>query len=338
MPGVGIQVAITGDTTGLQGALGEAKGGLQGFGGALQALPMVAVAAGAVAVGVAIADMTTAAAEDRAEQEKLLAVYENTGAAVGDYTTKIQEAIDKGAEKAFSDSEVRAGLESLVTATGDAQEANELLGPAMDIARLAGVDLTVAADALAKASSGAGDAALRKLVPGLEKGATAADTIREATELASGQADIYGKSAEGMGKKGEQAFSELGEEIGGAFLPILDELMPLMDPIVELLTELIKAVLPLLGPAVDIVVIAIKALVEILKAVVQGIKAVMQFIGDMVDKVRQAADFIGSVDLNPFALPGVAGAPTPHPRAGAVVAARAAAARWRGHDGQRVRR
>ena len=118
----------------------------------------------------------------------------------------IDAAIEAGAAKAFSDSEVRAGLQDLVTATGSAEEANRLLGPAMDIARLAGVDLETASKALAKAHDG-NDAALRKLIPGLEKGKTATDTIAEATKLASGQADIYAKSSEGMGKAGSDAFA-----------------------------------------------------------------------------------------------------------------------------------
>ena len=69
MPGVGINVAITGDATGLKGALDDAKGATSGLGGAMNALPMLAVAGAAVGVAVAIGDMTKAAAEDRAEQE-----------------------------------------------------------------------------------------------------------------------------------------------------------------------------------------------------------------------------------------------------------------------------
>ena len=149
---------------------------------------------------------------------------------------------------------MRAGLQDLVTATGSAEEANRLLGPAMDIARLAGVDLETASKALAKAHDG-NDAALRKLIPGLEKGKTATDTIAEATELASGQADIYAKSSEGMGKAGSDAFAEIGETIGSAFLPIMDEVVPALIPIIQELGELIKELLPLLKPVIDAIVV-----------------------------------------------------------------------------------
>lgn len=303
---VGLQIKVGADVTGLMGAFQAAAGGAGSLTDTLKATvsSMSPIGAAGVAAADALIGMTTAAAEDRTEQEKLNAVYLAAGAATGEYSTKIQEAIDLGADKAYSDSEVRGALEGLVTATGDAAEANELLGPAMDIARLAGVDLSVAADALAKASSGAGDAALRKLVPGLEKGATAADTIREATELASGQADIYATSAEGMGKKGSDAFGELGEQIGSVFLPILDEVMPLMGPIVEIIGELITAVLPPVKPAIKIVVEALKIFIEVLKTLIGFIKDVIGFISDLVTKAQDAANFVGSIDLNPFSAPG----------------------------------
>jgi hypothetical protein len=144
----------------------------------------------------------------------------------------------------------------------------------------------------------------------MEKQATAADTITEATKLSTGAADDYAKSAEGMGKKGQDAFGELGEKIGSAFLPILDEIMPLMEPIVEILTTLIEAVLPLLGPAVDIVVGALKIFIEVLKTLIGLIKDVMGFIGDLVKKAQDAVNFVGSIDLNPFSLPGGEGGGT----------------------------
>ena len=96
MPGVGINVAITGDATGLKGALSDAEGGMGKLGGAMNALPMVAVAGAALGVAVAIGDMTKAAAEDRAEQEKLNAIYVAAGAATDGYTEAINTAIEAG--------------------------------------------------------------------------------------------------------------------------------------------------------------------------------------------------------------------------------------------------
>lgn len=309
---VGLQVKIGADVTGLTGALQAAAGGAGSFGEAikLSIAQMHPAAAAGVAVADALIGMTEAAAADRAEQEKLNTLYENATGVTGDYTTAIDAAIKAGAEKAFSDSEVREGLSGLITATGDADEANKLLAKAMDISRAAGVPLAQASDAVSKAYAG-NDAALRKLFPGMTKQASAADTLTEATKLSQGAADDYSKSAEGMGKRGSDAFSELGETIGSAFLPILDEVMPLMGPIVDILGELIGAVLPLLGPAVRIVVAALRIFLNVLRLIIDGIKGVIGFIQDMVNRVRDAANFIGSVDLNPFSAGGGGGGGTP---------------------------
>jgi len=306
---VGLQVKIGADVTGLTGALQAAAGGAASFGEAikLSVAQMHPAAGAAIAVGEALVGMTEAAAADRAEQEKLNTLYENAVGVTGDYTNSINAAIDAGAEKAFSDSEVRAGLEGLIIATGNADDANALLAQAMDISRAAGVDLETAANAVAKAHEGQ-DTALRKLFPGMTKQATAADTITEATRLSQGAADDYAKSAEGMGKRGSDAFGELSETVGSAFLPIMDELLPALLPFVELLGELITAVMPLLKPAIEIIVGALRIFIDVLKAVVDGIKSVMNFINDMVNRFRDAANFVGSIDLNPFAA---GGAPTP---------------------------
>lgn len=305
---VGLQIKVGADVTGLMGAFQAAAGGAGSLTDTLKATVATMSPIGGVAVAAAdaIAGFTQAAAEDRAEQEKLAAVYQTATGSLTGNTEAIDLAIKAGAEKAFSDSEVRAGLQSLIVATGDAAAANELLGPAMDLARFAGVDLETASKALAKAHDG-NDAALRKLVPGLEKGATASDTITAAMALSTGQADLFAASTEGVQKKGSDAFSELGETIGSAFLPVLDAIMPLMGPIVEIIGELISAVLPLLKPAIMIVVGALKIFLQVLQTLIGVIKEVMKFIGDLVQKAQDAVNFVGSIDLNPFSAIGLEG-------------------------------
>jgi phage-related protein len=305
---VGLQIKVGADVTGLMGAFQAAAGGAGSLTESLKltVASMSPVGAAGVAVADALIGMTEAAAADRAEQEKLLTTYANATGSTQDYTAAIDAAIAAGAEKAFSDSEVRAGLEGLITATGDAGKANDLMAQSMDIARAAGVPLEQATDAVSKAYQG-NDKALKALFPGMEKQATAADTITEATKLSKGAADDYATSAEGMSKKGSDAFGELGEKIGSAFLPILDEIMPLMGPIVEIIGELITAVLPLLGPAIDIVVAALRIFLDVLRTLIGLIKDVMGFVGDLVSKFQGAADIIAGIDLNPFALPGGGG-------------------------------
>lgn len=305
---VGLQIKVGADVTGLMGAFQAAAGGAGSLTDTLKATvaSMSPVGAAGVAVADALVGMTNAAAEDRAEQEKLNLVYEQAGATTGNYTAAIEEAIQTGKERAFSDSEVRSGLQSLVVATGDAQEANKLLINAMDLARFSGASLEDASKALAKAHEG-NTGALAKLVPGLDKSKTKTDQIAQAMELASGQADLFAASTEGVQKKGSDAFSELSETIGSAFLPVLDAIMPLMGPIVEIIGELISAVLPLLKPAIMIVVGALKIFLDVLKTLIGVIKEVMRFIGDLVQKAQDAVNFVGSIDLNPFSAIGLEG-------------------------------
>lgn len=305
---VGLQVKIGADVTGLMGAFQAAAGGAGSLTESLKAT--VASMSPIGAVGVAAADaligMTNAAAEDRAEQEKLALVYDNAIMGMGDYTEQINAAIKAGADKAFSDSEVREGLTSLVAATGNAEEANVLLADAMDLARYANVPLAQASDALAKAHQGQ-TGALVKLVPGVAKYKDVTAQTEEALRLAAGASDVFADSSEGMQKKAGDAFGEIQEQIGSAFLPIIDALLPALLPFVELLGELISAVLPLLKPAIDIVVAALKILIEVLKAIIDGIKQVMAFIGDLIGKFQNAASAISSIDLNPFAAGGGGG-------------------------------
>ena len=163
-----LTVLLQADTKDLEAGLQKASGGFEVFGQKVSGGMLLAgarIAAGAAVAVTAIADWTNAAAEDRAEQEKLVSAYERLGLSQDFATRSINAAIEAGAAKAYSDSEVRAGLDSLITATGDADDANELLAVAMDVAAKAGVPLEQASDAIAKAHAGQ-DAALESYSPG----------------------------------------------------------------------------------------------------------------------------------------------------------------------------
>jgi hypothetical protein len=315
-----LTVLLQADTKDLEAGLQKASGGFEVFGQKVSGGMLLAgagIAAGAAVAVTAIADWTNAAAEDRAEQEKLMSAYGRLGVEQGKATEAINAAIDAGAAKAFSDSEVRAGLDSLITATGDADEANRLLAIAFDVSAKTGVSLEQASDAVAKAHSGQ-DAALRKLFPGMEKQKTAADTLTEATKLSSGAADEYAATSEGMGKKGSQAFDEMTEALGSAFLPILDELMPALIPIIEILGELITQVVPLLKPVIMIAVGGLRILIDVLKTVlgflndvVGAVKGVIDWVGKMVDIAANAKGAVeGAIDqITPWSVSGAQGIP-----------------------------
>ena len=293
---IGLVVEIIGDASKLANTLDDTKGKAGGFGDALggSAIKIAAVAGVAGIAAGAIASMTSAAAADRDEQRKLEAAIAAAGAATATSNAQVEEAIALGQARAFSDSETRDAMQSLVTATGDVTAATELLGPAQDIARLAGVDLATAADAIAKAQSGQ-DGALRKLVPGLEKGATASDTLAAATAAAAGQADLYAESSEGMQKRAGDSLGELSETIGSVFLPILDAIIPALLPIVEAFGTLVKALLPALIPLVKLLAGALGIVANVLVTVVGWLVKLVSWIGDAIGAVARFLE-----NLNPL--------------------------------------
>jgi hypothetical protein len=289
-------VEIIGDASKLGKELDSAKGSVGGFGDVLggSGVKVAALAGVAGIAAVAIADMTSAAAADRDEQVKLETAIKAAGAATGDYNAVVDEAISKGQDRAFSDSETRDALQSLVTATSDVTAATALLGPAQDIARFAGVDLATAADAVAKAQAGQAGP-LQKLIPGLEKGASATDTLAAASAAAAGQADAYAKSTAGMSAIAGDSLGELSETIGSVFLPILDAIVPAIIPIIKAFGTLVQSLLPLLIPLVKLLAGALKIAADVLVGLVGWIVKLVKWLTDAIGLV---GDFLAK--LNPL--------------------------------------
>jgi len=297
--GVQLLISIVGETAGLQKAFGEAGEEVKGFGGInLATAAKVSVVAGAaVAAGAAIWDMSKAAAADRDEALKLETAIAAAGAATATSTAQVEAAIAAGQQKAFTDSETREALQSLVTVTGDVGAATEQLAMAQDIARFAGVDLATASDAVAKAQTGSAGA-LQRLIPGLKKGASGYETVQLAAAAAAGQADQFANSTEGMEAKAGDAFGELSEEIGSVFLPILDAIMPAVVPIIQAFGKLIKAILPILTPLIKALGSAIKIVADILVRLIDILASVLGWINKLLDPVRELVSGLGK--LNPF--------------------------------------
>lgn len=290
---VGLVVEIIGDASKLAGSLDGAQKKVGGFGAGISGstLAMAGLAGAAVVAVGAIADMTKAASEDAAEAARLEAAVKAAGAAHGDYATQIDAAIAAGQAKAFSDTQSREALMSLVTATGDVNTATTLLTQAQDIARFANVDLATAADAVAKAQAGQ-DGPLAKLLPGLQKGATATDTLAAATAAAAGQADEFASSTEGQMAIAGDAFGELGETVGSVFLPIISEIVPILIPILQKFGELVKQVLPILIPLIKLAAQYFGIMFGILGKILDVIIKLVTWFADLVDGI---ADFLGKL-------------------------------------------
>lgn len=308
-------VRFLADASQLTDAAAKSSGGIKVLGHDLDVglIAKSAAVVGGVGLAVsAITDMTLAAAADRDEQAALATAMEASGANIAGWEEKVNAAIDAGAALAFTDSEIRDSMATLTAATGDVDKATADLAIAQDIARSSGVDLATASDAVAKAHAGS-DGALRKLLPGLEKGATAQDTIANASKRAAGAADTYAKSTKGMGETGSIAFSELTETIGSVFLPILDAIIPALIPILQAFGTLVKAILPLLVPLIKALGTALGIVAKVLVAVVDAVVKVITWFSKMIAKVgelvgklgplKAAGDFIGGI-VGGHAVPG----------------------------------
>lgn len=293
---IGLVVEILGDASKLAGTLDDSSGKVGGWASSIggSAIKVAAIAGAAGIAAGAIAEMTMAAAADRDEQAKLEQAITAAGAATATSTQQVEDAIAAGQERAFTDSQTRDALTSLITATGDVTTATQLLTQAQDIARFANVDLATASDAVAKAQAGQ-DGPLRKLLPGLEKGATAADTLAAATGRAAGQADLYASSAQGMQDRAGDSLGELSETIGSVFLPILDAIIPSLIPILKALGTLVSAILPVLTPAIKLLGAALKIVADVLVIVVGWLS---KLIGWLTDAIGAVGDFLASI--NPF--------------------------------------
>ena len=295
--GVTLVIKVVTDTANAVKGMADVAKGVEGAEKSLDPKFLAAaagVAGAAVAAGVALKEMGDAAAQDAAEHERLNQAFIASGAATGDYNAVIDEAIAKGQELAFTDTEIRDALVPLVAATGDAALAADSLALAQDIARLKGVDLATAAEAVAKAQNGSATA-LARLVGVSAQGKDATEILTEAQAMAAGQAEAYGNTTAGQAESMKIAFSELAETIGTAVIPVFNAIMPALQPLLIALGELIEALLPVLIPLLNLVS---KALVGVANVLVRVVDQIARFVTWVYDAISAVGDFLAT--MNPF--------------------------------------
>jgi hypothetical protein len=344
-----IVTKFSADVSGLSKGAEEAKASIGGISPAALLTGGAVIGMAAVAVD-AIAEMTTKAAELKAQQDLVNTAYQNATGTTLDYSEAINAAKDAGVDKGFTDEQTLAALTPLISATKDVAKANDDLKIAQDIARFAGVDLATAADAVAKAQAGQATQ-LTRLLPGLTKGKDATETLANASKLAAGAADTYASSTKGQMDVASASFAQLGDTIGTAFLPILTALIPPLIQIIKFLGQLISAIIPPLSVVIGVLVTITGKLVDLwvaeftilgqivtiiggklaplLPVISKAFDTVAKAVGGVVDWIKQLLDWVGRAidaighlldNLNPlkgFSLPslpfsvgGLSAAPT----------------------------
>jgi hypothetical protein len=300
---VGVGVDIKGNAKDLSNALGDATKSVHAFGKTLDtgiSTGKFDAATDAIRKVHKVTSKAIKAGKDAAAAEQQFALsLEAAGVSAAVYEDELNAAIRSSQKLAFTDDETRNAIAALTTATHDAGTSIALLSTAQDVARLSGSSLEASADAVAKAFIG-NDAALARMIPGLEQGATGFDTIAAASKAAEGQSEAFSKSASAGSAKTKIAMEELGEAIGGLLLPVVQGLFEALTPLLEAFADLVNELLPILVPLIEklarVAEIAAKAIGKIASAVANLIGKIKELLGPL----REAVDGLKNLDLNPF--------------------------------------
>jgi hypothetical protein len=182
------------------------------------ALSLAAVGVSAIALGVTFAK---AAAEEEASIERVAKSIQNTGVKNWRALSDETERLIKGWERttAYADNEMRDALAMLVNMTGDYKQSIQQLPIAMDFARGANIDLTLAAKLLGKVTD-ENTQALKKYGITVKDGAKETDVLLAVQQKFGGQSAAFAKTAQGQWQILTNQIDNLKEDIGAALLPV----------------------------------------------------------------------------------------------------------------------
>ena len=234
---------------GFKGLSGGLKGLQKSVGGAIPGWGQLAIA-GTAALGGIAAGLTSAvkaAMEDQKSQAELQRQLEKTFGA--------NEALTRSAERyvsvtqlrtGTSDTELRASLGTLVRATGDLTQSQNLLNTAQDISAATGKDLASVSLALAKASQGQFTALSKLGIPldeNIKKSKDFEKVVGLLNDQFGGAAETAANTFGGQLKILQGQFGEILETIGAALLPYLqkfsDFLVKNVAPAIQRVTSVI---------------------------------------------------------------------------------------------------
>jgi phage-related protein len=207
------------------GDVDSKSGKLVGALGKVAKVAGVALAAGAVAGGVALFKMTQGAIEDEAAQKKLEKQLQNSAGATDKQVASVENWITaQGKALGVTDDELRPALSKLVTATKDVGEAQDLASLAMDAAAGTGKSLEGVSLALMKARNG-DIAGLSRLGIATKNAAGETMTFEQVTknmaETFGGQAATQANTLDGKMARLKLILSETGETIGSKLIPVV---------------------------------------------------------------------------------------------------------------------
>ena len=223
-----ILVQIIADASKFTAGLNTAQAGASRFGTVMQGVGMgIGIGfANLAATGISkvvdfLGDAVRAGMEEEASIAKLTTSLRANVAGWDGNTMAIEKTIKAQMDLGFSDEEQRDSLARLVVATHDVSKAQEIQRAAMDLARLKGVDLATATDALIKVEAGQ-YRGLKALGIELRAGATSQEALNAVQLAAQGQAQAYADTVGGELLTAQVKFSDAMDRIGVTILPVVN--------------------------------------------------------------------------------------------------------------------
>jgi hypothetical protein len=290
----------SGTIRGISKSLANVKENARNLGSALKtslkigAAAIAGIAAGAVAAAVSF---TKAAIEDEAANARLISVLQARKLASEANLKVVDQLIAKGAQLAFADDEVRAGIETATQFTKKFADAQKILATAQDLARAKNISLEEATSIVGKAYQG-NTKGLKALGIETKKGAKGLVILTAVSKKFGGASAAYAETTEGKFKNLKIAIDETKESVGGVFLNALKKVFGALQPYVMKFLSEIQKRLPDLEKFVnkiadDLIRNLPGYIATAKKEIPPLIKKFQDFFGEVVKFGKEAAAFLG---------------------------------------------
>ena len=220
--------------------------------------------AAAGTLGAGLFKLAQGAIDDQKAQALLAQQLKATAGATNAQVDSVEDLIDKTARATgVVDDELRPAFATLVRATGDVTKAQSLLQTALNISAGSGKDLTTVTAALGKAATG-NVGALQKLGIPIDANAKKAKNfnliLNGLNQTFAGAAATAADTYAGKLARTKVALSEAGEEIGMAFIPVIEMGAKIVTNAVGAFDELNKTTGGLAGKLATIGTVSLGAL------------------------------------------------------------------------------
>lgn len=182
-------------------------------------------ATGTLAAG--LFKLSQGAIEDQKAQALLAQQLRQTTQATDDQIASVEKFIDTTARAVgVADDELRPAFQQLIRATGSVTKSQELLNLALDISAGTGKELSAITIALSRAATGQVSSLSRLGIPLSENTKKSKDfgaAVKELNAQFAGQAAVAADTFAGRLARAQIALAETGEEIGTAFIPVVEK-------------------------------------------------------------------------------------------------------------------